>query len=186
MAGRFLGLSDPGLDASGRRDASHLASQLGAFADASIVSSPARRALETAELLGLSEPVIEDGFREIDFGAWEGLTLEEVAERDPLGSAAFDRGDIDGFPGGESVASVQQRTTEALIRHRSPDLVVITHATVIRILVAALLGLPVARYRALLGRPANLSRTEFVEHDGGWRLISYDRRDEPTWAGPSS
>lgn len=184
-AGRFLGRNDPELDEQGRRSAELRAPQ---FADLGglCLSSPARRARETARLLGLPEPQIEEGFRELDFGDWEGWTPEEVAERDPHGFAAFDSGEIEGFPGGETVTAVARRTTDAVTRRAGVDLVVVTHATVIRVLVAALLGLPVGQYRTRLGRPGHLSRTELVEHAGGWRLAAYDQRVEPPILGESS
>ena len=171
VAGRFLGRSDAPLTDSARREAAALG-PLVPRVDL-VVSSPAQRAIETAERLGLGAPVIEPAFREIDFGEWEGLTQDEVAELDPAGFAAFDAGDIEGFPGGESVEAVARRTVDAVERHQSPALLVVTHATVIRILVAALSGLPVRRYRTHHPRPANLSATRLECRGGLWRLSAY-------------
>ena len=179
VAGRFLGRSDPSLTEAGMQAAVQLAAAFAqpSSADGALaVCSPARRAVETADHLGLRGAVIDDAFREIDFGSWEGFTQEEIAQRDPVAFSAFERGDIDGFPGGETVEAVRVRTVDALERHRSPRLVVVTHATVVRILVTALLGLPVSRYRSAFGRPANLSWTELEQTDLGWRLLTYDSR----------
>jgi broad specificity phosphatase PhoE len=52
-------------------------------------------------------------------------------------------------------------------------LVVVTHATIIRLRVAGLLGLPVNRYRALLARPDHLSWTELEAAHDGWMLVTY-------------
>lgn len=175
-AGRFLGRSDPELDEHGVEQARRLASGLEGSPARLVVASPARRALQSAQLLGLREPVVEPDFREIDFGTWEGLTQPEVAERDPVNFAAFEHGEIDGFPGGETVTAVAERTVAALDRHRADSVLVVTHATVVRILVTALLGLPVSQYRARLGRPGHLSWTELEQHEQGWRLLSYDSR----------
>lgn len=173
VAGRFLGRSDPDLTDRGRAQARLLSPRVTALLDAVVVTSPARRAVATAEELGLTTPASDGGFREIDFGDWEGLTQGEVAERDPDGFAAFARGDIDAFPGGESVQAVAERTVSALHTHDAPTLLVVTHATVVRILVTALLGLPVARYRALFGRPSHLSWTELESTTDGWTLQTY-------------
>ena len=171
VAGRFLGRTDAPVTEAARVEAAALR-PLVPFADL-VVTSPARRAVETAELLGLRAPLVEPAFREIDFGDWEGLTQDEVAERDPTRFAAFEAGDIEGFPGGETVAAVAQRTVDAVERHRSSTVLVVTHATVIRILVAALLDLPVSRYRSHHPRPTNLSVTSLERQHGLWRLESY-------------
>ena len=175
-AGRFLGRSDPRLSPAGARQAERLSSVFISDHSHKVISSPARRALETAQLLGLRRPVIEPDLREIDFGTWEGLTQAEVSERDPENFRAFASGAIDGFPGGETVAAVADRVSAVLAAHRSDSLVVVTHATVVRILVAALLGLPVSSYRSSFGRPGHLSWTELEQHEGGWRLLAYDAR----------
>ncbi len=183
VAGRFLGRSDPSLTPDGVAAAARLAPAFGPTAGSLVVTSPARRARETASALGLGEPVVDDAFREVDFGDWEGLTQEEVAARDPEGFAAFSQGDIAGFPGGETIAAARARTVDAVGRHRSDQLVVVTHATVVRVLVAGLLGLPVERYRSLLGRPANLSWTELEATADGWMLVTYGATPDPA-AGP--
>ena len=179
VAGRFLGRSDPSLTPDGAAAASRLAPAFGPTAGSLVVTSPARRARETASALGLGEPVVDDAFREVDFGDWEGLTQEEVAARDPEGFAAFSQGDIAGFPGGETIAAARARTVDAVDRHRSDRLVVVTHATVVRVLVAGLLGLPVERYRSLFGRPANLSWTELEATADGWMLVTYGATPDP-------
>lgn len=175
-AGRFLGRSDPRLNDRGAAQARSLAPVVAALDGAVVASSPARRAIETATLLGIGEPVVDDGFREVDFGEWEGMTQAEVARHDPGTFDRFDRGEIDGFPGGEAVAAARQRTLDALDRHAAPLLVVVTHATLVRIAVTALLGLPVTRYRSLFGRPGHLSWTELERTTDGWRLLTYDDR----------
>ena len=179
-AGRFLGRSDPGLDALGAdqcdRASLRLASVFTTDHPHTVISSPARRAIETAQRLGLRDPVIEADIGEIDFGAWEGLTQAEVAERDPVNFRAFSHGVIEGFPGGETVGGVAARTVAVLEAHRPDSLVVVTHATVVRILVTALLGLPPSSYRSSFGRPGHLSWTELEQHEGGWRLLTYDAR----------
>jgi len=173
LAGRFLGRGDPALTAEGLDLARRRRSTLDLGGDGIVVSGPARRARETAAALGAADPVIDPGFRELDFGAWEGLTPEEAAARDPAVFAAFEDGALDRFPDGESVSEVWARTEAAIASRVADRLVVVTHATVIRVTVAGLLGLPLDRYRARLGRPGHLSRTELEHHDGGWRLLAY-------------
>ena len=139
--------------------------------------------MRPASALGLGEPVVDDAFREVDFGDWEGLTQAEVAARDPEGFAAFSQGDIAGFPGGETIAAARARTVEAVGRHRSDRLVVVTHATVVpgarrRAARAARRALPRAARP-----PANLSWTELEATADGWMLVTYGATPDPG-AGP--
>lgn len=84
--GTFLGVTDVGLSELGR----HQAQAVGAFlADAPVdvvLSSPLRRARDTAAPLAAAhgiEVVARDGFREMDFGAWETLSWPQIEARDP-------------------------------------------------------------------------------------------------------
>jgi probable phosphoglycerate mutase len=171
--GRFLGRTDATLNESGVAQAQRGGATLRSLAPDVVISSPALRAVQTAELLQLGPPQVDGNFREIDFGDWEGRTQEEVAATDPEHFAAFISGDIEGFPGGELVDEVAQRTVNAIHAHNASRALVVTHATVIRILVVALLGLPVTRYRSLFDRPGNLSMTELAWNGREWALVEY-------------
>ena len=108
---RFSGRNDLPLDALGERQAAALATRN--FGNvAAVVSSPLRRARQTAAAiaapLGL-DVLIDDGFAEVDFGAWEGLTMAEARARD---AAAVDAwlGSVDvAPPNGESFAALGRR-----------------------------------------------------------------------------
>ncbi|MFJ2702845.1 bifunctional RNase H/acid phosphatase [Streptomyces sp. NPDC087428] len=150
---RFSGSggTDPELSATGRRQAECAAEAFAARGTVQeIVSSPLRRCRETAGAvaarLGL-EVRIEDGLRETDFGAWEGLTFGEVRERH--------RADMDAWlasakaaptGGGESFAEVARRVSAArdrlITRHAGRTVLVVTHVTPIKTLVRLALGAP--------------------------------------------
>ncbi|MGW7023264.1 bifunctional RNase H/acid phosphatase [Streptomyces decoyicus] len=150
---RFSGSggTDPALSAAGRRQAEATAAGLAARGTIqAIVSSPLRRCQETAgavaERLGL-EVRIEEGLRETDFGAWEGLTFAEVQERYPddldawLGSAK-----VAPTGGGESFATVSRRVAVArdklLARYAGKTVLLVTHVTPVKTLVRLALGAP--------------------------------------------
>ncbi|GFE25046.1 bifunctional RNase H/acid phosphatase [Streptomyces libani] len=150
---RFSGSggTDPELSAAGRRQAEATAAALAARGTIqAVVSSPLRRCRETAEAvaarLGL-EVRIEEGLRETDFGAWEGLTFAEVRERFPedldawLGSAR-----VAPTGGGESFAAVARRVAVArdklLARYAGRTVLLVTHVTPVKTLVRLALGAP--------------------------------------------
>lgn len=92
---RFSGSggSDPELSEAGRRQAAAVAESLAARGTVeAVISSPLRRCRETAQAvadrLGLTVTV-EEGLREVDFGAWEGLTFAEARERFPADLQAW-------------------------------------------------------------------------------------------------
>jgi len=83
---RFQGHADPPLNDLGREQSAALAASLAEERIARIYTSPLRRAAETAEIvaaaLGLDVEHVE-GLREIDVGAWSGLTRDEIAASFP-------------------------------------------------------------------------------------------------------
>jgi probable phosphoglycerate mutase len=106
-----------------------------------IISSPLQRAQQTARKLGEKtglEVVTHQGLIETDFGAWEGLTFAEAAERDPeihrrwLGDTSVRP------PGGESFdevhARVRKARAEIIARYGGKTLVLVSHVTPIKTL----------------------------------------------------
>ena len=81
-----------------------------------VLASPLLRCRETAGLLyPRLDPVLIEGFRECDFGAFEGKNYRELTG-DQDYQAWIDSGGILPFPGGESMASFTARTKEAFQR----------------------------------------------------------------------
>ncbi|MDX2402430.1 bifunctional RNase H/acid phosphatase [Streptomyces microflavus] len=150
---RFSGSggTDPELSAVGRDQAARAAlhfAALGTVQD--IVCSPLRRCRETAaavaDRLGL-DVRIEDGLRETDFGAWEGLTFGEVRERYGDDLTAW-LADPETAPtgGGESFTEVADRVAAArdrlTARYADRTVLVVTHVTPIKTLVRLALEAP--------------------------------------------
>ncbi|WP_406344811.1 bifunctional RNase H/acid phosphatase [Streptomyces sp. NBC_00648] len=150
---RFSGSggSDPELSAAGRRQAEQVAAALAARGTIqAVVSSPLRRCRETAAAvaarLGLDVRV-EEGLRETDFGAWEGLTFGEVRERygDDLDAwLASPKAAPTG--GGESFATVSRRVSATrdrlLTAYEGRTVLLVTHVTPVKTLVRLALGAP--------------------------------------------
>ena len=153
-AKRFSGRNELPLNDVGREQAVRLAKRAFGPVDA-VVSSPLRRAIETAEAiaapLGLPVETVE-GFIETDFGVWEGLTFAEAAEADGAVLREW-QGRVDvAPPGGETFAAVGQRVERArdalVAAHPDSTVLVVTHVTPIKWLVcAALEAPPIALFR---------------------------------------
>lgn len=163
------GGADPALNPAGREQAKRAgewARGLGSV-DA-VVSSPLTRTRETAaiiaETLGL-EVAFEPGFAEVAFGDWDGYTFPEILERWPDELQRWLDSMTVAPPNGESIASVQKRALaarDALVADRPGDtIVVVSHVTPIKLLVADALGAPTeAVYRMDLA-PASVTTIQW-------------------------
>jgi ribonuclease H / adenosylcobalamin/alpha-ribazole phosphatase len=162
------GGADPPLATTGLAQAAAAAAALTGRGITAIVSSPMRRARQTADAAAsaVGLPVREiDELRECDFGEWEGHTFAEVRERWPQELAGWLGSTSVAAPGGESLDAVDRRVRRArdkvLARHSEGTVLVVCHVNPIKALVRVALGAPAtALYRMELS-PASLSRIEW-------------------------
>lgn len=146
--GLLLGRADPSLDTLGRRQADAAAAALSSarFGPVhTIVSSPLRRAVETAAAIGEqlhAEVLLDEQLIELDYGDWEGRPVTDV----PAESWASWRADpTNGPPGGESLATLGERVRAACERWSGQlvgpgAVVMVTHVSPIKAAVAWALG----------------------------------------------
>ncbi|MBT2366363.1 bifunctional RNase H/acid phosphatase [Streptomyces sp. ISL-10] len=181
---RFSGSggSDPVLSDVGRHQAEAVAAALAARGTIqTVVSSPLRRCRETAEIvaarLGL-DVIVDEGLRETDFGAWEGLTFAEVRERYP--------DDLDAWlaspkaaptGGGESFATVTRRVASTrdklLARHPGRTVLLVTHVTPIKTLARLALGAPPeSLFRMELSAASLSALAYYVDGNASLRLLN--------------
>lgn len=145
---RFLGQRDVALSGLGRAQARWWQERLMGVPFAEVLCSDMVRCRETAEIVaqGRNLPLQTlPGLREINLGAWDGLSKAEVQERFP-GQYEARGADLAGFrpPGGESFRDLQDRTWAALepyLKGQGP-LLMVGHAGVNRVLICKALGLP--------------------------------------------
>lgn len=164
---RFSGFGgdDPALSPEGERQALAVADRLVRDGGVDfIVSSPMRRARQTADLVGsaLGLEVREvDGVRECAFGEWEGMTFAEVRARWPRELAAWLGDPALAPPGGESFDDVRRRVQVArdqlIARHPGRTVLVVTHVTPIKLLVRAALDAPMSVLYRMELTPASLT-----------------------------
>jgi probable phosphoglycerate mutase len=147
---RIQGQLDPPLSDEGRRQAELLGRRLAGRPLAGFYASDLKRAFETAEAIGalvdfMPEPT--PGLREIYLGDWEGLRVEDIAERFPGAWARWgEEPDWDLVPGGEGAARFEARVIatldKILDRHSHGDVLVVTHGGVIQVALHRVIGRP--------------------------------------------
>ena len=161
-----LGGDNPPLSEEGRDQIRAVGDWLAPLGEraTSIVASPVRRTRESADLLGelLGVAVTEEpGLAEMEFGHWDGLSFPEVAERHGPELEAW-LGDLDLAPtGGESFRQVQERVLAALDRvladHAGGTVVLVSHVTPIKVLVAQALEAPLEAVFRMELSPASVT-----------------------------
>ena len=150
--GRLQGTQDVPLNDLGRKQAGNAGAILAdLFArdgrseqSLAFVASPLGRARSTMELvrgtlkLPPRDYAVDDRLREIDYGDWEGSTLNEMRQADPDVFAArqSDKWTVPP-PGGESYASVQARMSDWYDQLKA-DTVAVAHGGTARALMVAL------------------------------------------------
>jgi broad specificity phosphatase PhoE len=180
--GRFQGHADIPLDAVGQAQARALAPYLSAVAFARAVTSDLLRARETAEtiLAGRDVPLEADGrWREMHFGAWEGLTWPEIVARNPEFEGRSSTVPRFYTPqGGESFEQVCARVGHAVTALTEGALagdriLIVTHAGVLHALLRVLLGESEAGALRVRFLPASVTR--FAVSPSGTRILDLNR-----------
>ncbi|NPA26302.1 MAG: histidine phosphatase family protein [Chloroflexi bacterium] len=158
--GRYQGQADPGLNARGRAQAQALAHRLRAagWRPQVIYTSPLRRAAETAAILNQAWQVpvrVDPRLMEIHQGAWQGLTVDEIARRWPQLFEAWERTPwAVRPPGGETLAEVRDRVYAAIDdivqRHPNDIVLVVAHRIPLAMLKIRYQGHPPEQVRSLV------------------------------------
>jgi len=137
-----------------------------------VVASPLRRTRQTADVVaGMLDVSVatDDDLVETDFGAWEGLTFAEAAEAYPAEMAAWTASADVAPPGGESFATVAHRVrrarTRLLAAHPTGAVLLVSHVTPIKLILAAALDVPIDVLFRIHLDPAGLSTVDW--NDGG-------------------
>ena len=165
-----LASANPGLSDEGRDQARAVGTWLAPLAPAvdAVIASPVRRTLETAEIVAemLEQTVeVEHGFAEMEFGSWDGKTFQEVAEQHAGDLDAW-LGSLDVAPGGgESFRAVEKRVLDGLQRlldeHGGKTVVVVSHVTPIKTLVAHAVDAPLSAVFRMELSPASVTVLSF-------------------------
>lgn len=184
----WQGQGDAALSAIGRDQARALRDRLAGIEYDRVISSDLTRTLQTADLAGL-DPEPDPGFREMDIGAWEGLTRDEVRQRFPEDLERMAAGDRDvSMGGGESWVTFSERIDRAIdgvVERVEPGsrVLVMAHGGVIHAALAARFGFGGSRPWPV-ARILNTGITEMVIDDGWAHLqVLNDARHAPVVTG---
>ena len=148
-SGRIQGHLDPPLNAAGRSQAQLVSQRLAGLGATALYSSDLRRAYETAQIIGQTtglRVVQKLGLREMHFGRWQGLTSQQIRDRDPAGYAARRANPYDvSPPEGETWRRFYDRAVRALeeilATTAAKQVIVVTHSGVCTVLGLRALGL---------------------------------------------
>ncbi len=173
---RWQGRIDLPLDEIGIRQAQALALRFASIPVDRIYSSPLKRARQTAEEIakvhGLEVEVVED-LIESDLSLWEGLPADKVKKEFKKEYKEWATNPDAEIEGVESVRSVYERTKRALERIYElggEEIVVVTHAIVVRAAVCYVMKMPLESFREFVVH--NASVTTALIKDGWWRIYS--------------
>lgn len=179
--GGFCGFLDAELSVDGKLMAEQFANAHQSIDWSAIYCSSLTRTVETASPLARLKQIElqkRDGLKEINYGAWEGLTHEIVLKKFP-----DDYHKWVSEPGwnaptnGETAFQIAERAmnvlSEIMQKHSSGNVLVVSHKATIRIIICSLLGIELGRYRDRVNALAgSLAHIKLAEHGPMLELIN--------------
>lgn len=163
--GRRLSGRTPGIHLSdeGQGQAEQLARRLDPVPLAAVYASPLERCLETAQAIAVPRAMtvgIVPELAEVDYGRWTGRSMAQLV-RTALWKKVQQAPSLVTFPEGEGLIDAQRRSVAALeevaARHPRATVAVVSHADVIRLVLAHYAGLHIDLFQRLIVSPASVS-----------------------------
>ena len=179
----YSGSSDPQLTELGWKQARRAAEAVAKLGQIDrIIASPAKRTRETAracaEALGVApeDIVTVDGFREVDFGDFEGLTKDEAQEKYPEEFAEWQSSPMHAPPNGESLSTLHRRITRARLKlqeeYQGETVLVVTHMSPIKSVIRQALESGPNTFSHVFLDLASISIIEFYGEMGVVRCVN--------------
>lgn len=160
---RLGGRTQAELSDDGRAQARAVGERIAALPVRALYASPLARTWQTAEVIGDvvgRQPAACDGLLEVDYGRWTDRPLKSVA-RTRMWPVIQARPSLASFPDGETIRGAQVRAADAVedlvARHKRGVVVAVSHADVIKALVAFYLALPLDGFQRLHVAPASVT-----------------------------
>lgn len=153
----YSGRSSETLNSMGRLQAEQAAEKICGLQVAALLTSPLKRAFETANILGRQLnliPQISEFFNELQMGPWEGLSETEVESRYPNEFKLWNSRPADlRLEGRETLEELRRRAIEGLLdargRHGNAPIAIVSHVAVIRVLMLQSQGRPLNDYKTV-------------------------------------
>ena len=168
---------DAELSDRGRAAAERLRERLTGVPIDRFLASPLHRAAETARVVAMGRPVeLDKRLLELDYGKWEGLTLDEIERRFPGEHEQYSADPASHHVGGGESGRQVARRVGSLITdlldwaetEGGRTCVVVGHSSTNRVLLALCLGVPLRDYRRRFDQDwANLTVLEWPDRDSG-------------------
>jgi probable phosphomutase (TIGR03848 family) len=151
------------LNENGRQQAEDAAQRLAHLPLKAVYSSPVERCLETADYIAHSHqlPVRQlEAVGEVRYGQWEGEEIKKLAQ-EKAWYIVQHYPSRHHFPDGEALREVQFRAVQALesLSHQHPKetIVVVSHADLIKLVLAHYLGTHIDLFQRIVISPASIS-----------------------------
>jgi probable phosphoglycerate mutase len=164
-------IPDIHLNEEGRAQAEQVAARLAHLPISALYSSPVTRCVETAEYIGRAlkqevMPLEEVG--EVRYGEWEGAEIEKLAKEKAWYAVQHFPSRFR-FPEGEALREVQARAVGALetlsTRHGAREMVVVvSHADLIKLVLAHYLGIHIDLFQRIVISPASVSVVALLDN----------------------
>jgi probable phosphomutase (TIGR03848 family) len=164
------------LNKNGRKQAEGVAQRLAPLPVAAVYSSPVLRCKETAEHIAAAQQldVIEiEALGEVRYGKWEGKKIKKLAKKKSWHQVQFFPSRFR-FPQGEALRETQFRAVQALEelsrQHKEAVIVVVSHADLIKLVLAHYLGVHIDLFQRIAISPGSAS-VLMLSKTGGVRVL---------------
>lgn len=152
------------LNEEGQAQAEALGRRLADATLAAIYSSPLERTMETAQAVAAHHPALTietcEAIGEVRYGDWEGMAIRDLQGR-KMWQLVQQTPSRASFPGGETMRGVQVRAVEGIeglvARHPRDMIAVVTHADLIKMVLAHYLGMHLDQFQRIAVAPASIS-----------------------------
>ncbi|AXV08602.1 Phosphoglycerate mutase family [Euzebya pacifica] len=160
---RLGGRTDAPLSEKGRHQAEATRDHLAAVDYHAIYASPLPRTTETAEIIAKphrKKVRAAEGMIEVDYGRWTDRPLKPLF-KNKLWPVIQQTPSLVTFPDGESIRAAQERAVTAIeqiaTRHDKRTVAVVSHADIIKAVVAFYVGMPLDTFQRLVISPASVT-----------------------------
>ena len=173
------------INAAGELEARAVADAMAGLCLSAVISSPQRRALQTADFISARAGVpvtVDQGLDELNMGAWTGANLD-ILHDDPAWHAFNHFRSAATIPGGEAIITVQERAVRSVLRIRAAyptgSLALVSHADVIKAVLVHFLGMPLDLMQRIDIAPCSRSVLALNDRNAVIRAINLPFKNEP-------